>query len=462
MAENKITTDKYDVVIIGSGMGAMGAASMLTSAGYKILVLEKYNRLGGRFSTVEYKGYKMPTGAIGIETGGAVEKIFKELKVPFDVQPEPRLFYWIDGKTYEMPGRGGIRALLDILAKTSGERAKIVGRIGKEVAGAKIMGAFKSGLESADKLGQTMSFREWLLQYTDNEDVLAVFRCVIFAMYSLSDAEIPAKTFFHFVSKGLGGGYRVYGHARKGNLSMVEALFGAVKGRGNDVWKNADVKKIVFKNGKATGVLVHLKEENKDVEIQAQAVISNAGCRKTAQLVGRENLTPQYLKEVDGLHPCPIVTLYAGADRPFTEVPGMVNTVGCRNLYQFAPVTNTCPDTARPGKHLLVTFGGPPSSLYPMNARLELEKHIQDLKDVLPGFEDWAELLRTDTRNIDDEWPVYHSWAGYDLAHETPVPNLFNVGDSTKPSGMVGLPASAQTGINAANLVRKIVKPAKS
>ncbi len=28
---------------------------------------------------------------------------------------------WIDGKTYQMPGRGGVRALLDILAKTSGE-----------------------------------------------------------------------------------------------------------------------------------------------------------------------------------------------------------------------------------------------------------------------------------------------------------------------------------------------------
>lgn len=460
MTDEKVKTDKFDVVIIGSGMGSMGAASTLVSMGYKVLVLEKYARLGGRFSTVEYKGYKMPTGAIGIETGGSVERIFKQLDVPFDVEPEPRLYYWIDGKTYEMPSRGGVRALLDILAKTSGERAKIVGRISKEVASAKIMGAFKKGLVDADQLGRSMSFRDWLLQYTDNEDVLAVFRCVIFAMYSLADNEIPAKTFFHFVSKGLGGGYRVYGHARNGNLSMVEALYKAVKDRGSEVWKSANVTEIVLKDGKATGVVAYLGEEDKTIEIQAQAVISNAGCRKTAELVGRENLTPEYLSDVDGLHPCPIVTVYAGADRPFTEVPGMVNTVNTRNLYQFSPVTNTCPGTANPGKHLLVTFGGPPSSLYPMNARLEMEKHIQDLKDVLPGFEDWAELLRTDTRNIDDEWPVYHSWAGYDLPHETPIPNLFNVGDSTKPSGMVGLPASAQTGINAAGLVKKIVKPA--
>lgn len=458
MAKEKVTTDKYDVIIIGSGMGGMAAASMLVSAGYKVLVLEKYARLGGRFSTVEYKGFKMPTGAIGIETGGTVEQIFKELNVPFDVEPEPRLFYWIGGKTYEMPARGGVRALLDILAKTSAERAKIVGRIGKEVASAKIMGAFKKGIADADQLGKALSFRDWLLQYTDNEDVLAVFRCVIFAMYSLSDAEIPARTFFHFVSKGLGGGYRVYGHARRGNLSLVDALFQAIGDRGSEVWRSANAKHIVVKDGVVRGVVVHRAEDDKEIEVEAQAVISNAGPRKTVELAGRESFDQAYLKAVDGLHPCPIVTVYAGAERPFTDVPGMVNTVGTRNLYQFAPVTNTCPEVAPAGKHLLVTFGGPPSSLRPMNARLELERHLQDLKDVLPGFESWAELLRTDTRNIDDEWPVYHSWAGYDLPQKTPVRNLYNVGDGTKPSGMVGLPASAETGIRAANEVKKTIK----
>lgn len=448
---------KYDVIVIGSGLGGISAAALLAHAGYKTLVVEKFERLGGRFSTIEYKGFKLPTGAIGIEMGGTVEQVFKEVGVPFEVTPVPQLFYWIEGKVYEMPGRGGVRALLDILSKTEGQRAKIVGRIAKEVAGEKIMSVFKKGFSEETELGGSISFREWLMQYTDDEKVLDVFRCVIFAMFCVSDSEMPAKEFFHFVSKGVGGGYRIYGHAKGGNLSMVEALAQAIRAKGGEVWTGAEAKQIVIKDGVARGIVVH--SNHSDLEIEGQAVISDAGPKKTVELAGKNHFDSAYIKDVEGLRSCPIVTFAAGADRPFIDVPGMVNVVGGRSLYQFAPVTNVCPDLAPPGKHMLITFGGPPSSLNPMNARMEVEKHLLDLNEVLPGFDSYAEILRSDSRNIDDEWPAYLSWPGRDLAQKTPIRNLYHVGDATKPSGKAGLPACAETGIRAAHEVKKSIKP---
>jgi len=448
---------KYDVIVIGSGLGGISAAALLAHAGYKTLVVEKFERLGGRFSTIEYKGFKLPTGAIGIEMGGTVEQVFKEVGVPFEVTPVPQLFYWIEGKVYEMPGRGGVRALLDILSKTEGQRAKIVGRIAKEVAGEKIMSVFKKGFSEETELGGSMSFREWLMQYTDDERVLDVFRSVIFAMFCVSDSEMPAKEFFHFVSKGLGGGYRIYGYAKGGNLSVVEALAQAIRAKGGEVWTGVEAKQIVIKDGVAKGVVVH--SNHSDLEIEGQAVISDAGPKKTVELAGKNHFDSAYLKDVEGLRSCPIVTFAAGADRPFIDVPGMVNVVGGRSLYQFAPVTNVCPGVAPPGKHMLITFGGPPSSLNPMNARMEVEKHLLDLNEVLPGFDSYAEILRSDSRNIDDEWPAYLSWPGRDLPQKTSIPNLYNVGDATKPSGKAGLPACAETGIRVANEVKKNIKP---
>ncbi len=448
---------KYDVIVIGSGLGGISAAALLAHAGYKTLVVEKFERLGGRFSTIEYKGFKLPTGAIGIEMGGTVEQVFKEVGVPFEVTPVPQLFYWIEGKVYEMPGRGGVRALLDILSKTEGQRAKIVGRIAKKVAGEKIMSVFKKGFSEETELGGSISFREWLMQYTDDEKVLDVFRCVIFAMFCVSDSEMPAKEFFHFVSKGVGGGYRIYGHAKGGNLSMVEALAQAIRAKGGEVWTGAEAKQIVIKDGVAKGIVVH--SNHSDLEIEGQAVISDAGPKKTVELAGKNHFDSAYIKDVEGLRSCPIVTFAAGADRPFIDVPGMVNVVGGRSLYQFAPVTNVCPDLAPPGKHMLITFGGPPSSLNPMNARMEVEKHLLDLNEVLPGFDSYAEILRSDSRNIDDEWPAYLSWPGRDLAQKTPIRNLYHVGDATKPSGKAGLPACAETGIRAAHEVEKSIKP---
>jgi phytoene desaturase len=447
----------YDVIVIGSGLGGISAAALLAHAGYKTLLVEKYERLGGKFSTIEYKGYKLPTGAIGIEIGGTVEQVFKEMRVPFEVTPVPQLYYWIEGKVYEMPGRGGIRALLDILAKTEGERAKIVGRIAKEVAAEKIMGVFKRGFSGEGELGEAMSFREWLMQYTDNESVLDVFRCIIFAMFAVNDSELQAKEFFRFVSKGAGGGYRVYGHANRGNLSMVEALAEAIKAKGSEVWTASEARQILVRNREVKGVVVN--RNNSDLELEAQVVISNTGPKKTVELAGRQNFDSAYLREVDGLRSCPIVTFAVGADRPFIDVPGMVNVVGARSLYQFAPITNVCPGLAPPGKHLLITFGGPTSSLNPMNARIEVEKHLLDLNEIFTGFESYAEILRSDARNIDDEWPCYQSWPGRDLAQKSSIRNLYNVGDATKPSGKVGTPACAETGVRAANEVKKTIRP---
>ena len=40
--------EKYDVVVIGSGIGGLGAGSLLADRGYKTLVIEKLARVGGR------------------------------------------------------------------------------------------------------------------------------------------------------------------------------------------------------------------------------------------------------------------------------------------------------------------------------------------------------------------------------------------------------------------------------
>ena len=55
---------KYDVLVVGAGMGGLSVAALLSHAGYKTLVVEKLCPIGGRCSTIEYKGYKLTTGAI--------------------------------------------------------------------------------------------------------------------------------------------------------------------------------------------------------------------------------------------------------------------------------------------------------------------------------------------------------------------------------------------------------------
>ncbi len=53
---------KYDVVVIGSGVGGTTSAALLAKAGYKTLVVEKLPFAGGRCATHDYHGYKLNTG----------------------------------------------------------------------------------------------------------------------------------------------------------------------------------------------------------------------------------------------------------------------------------------------------------------------------------------------------------------------------------------------------------------
>ncbi|MBR5355670.1 MAG: NAD(P)-binding protein, partial [Lachnospiraceae bacterium] len=73
----------YDVIVIGSGLGGMLTAASLSKT-KKVLVLEQYDRIGGRFSSFDIEGYKVPTGAfhtVPYGVGGELDKLAKSLGI---------------------------------------------------------------------------------------------------------------------------------------------------------------------------------------------------------------------------------------------------------------------------------------------------------------------------------------------------------------------------------------------
>ena len=82
-----MTKKTCDVLVIGSGMGGLCAAALLANEGLNTIVVEKLPRIGGRCSTIAYKGFKCAAGAIGPEMGGLLEGIFHKVGAEFDVRP---------------------------------------------------------------------------------------------------------------------------------------------------------------------------------------------------------------------------------------------------------------------------------------------------------------------------------------------------------------------------------------
>lgn len=153
--------EKYDVLVIGSGIGGMCSAALLANKGYKVLVAEKLPLIGGRCSTVDYKGFKIPTGVLGVPSGGPFREVFEEVGADYDARPSPQGRYLMNGRELKVPDKGGFRAVLSQLCEDDAEIDRVL-----------------SAMRRADKWeypSNEISLKDWLLQHTTNENLLGFF-----------------------------------------------------------------------------------------------------------------------------------------------------------------------------------------------------------------------------------------------------------------------------------------------
>ncbi|MFC1869725.1 phytoene desaturase family protein [Chloroflexota bacterium] len=449
--------NKYDVVVAGSGLGGLCSAALLARHDYKVLLVEKLERLGGRFSTIEQEGFKVPTGAVAIATRGVIEETFKDVGAPFDVREIGGTSVWIEGQWHELPEKGQIRALLSLLDRVGASKMKILGHLAQKAAAEKIVGVFRKDSSALADPANTISFREWLSQYTDDKRVLQVFHALTSAISTVNDFEYPVSHWFTYVSAAGQGGMPYHGLAPRGNIELANALAATVKTRGGDVWTDSPIEQITIKEGNVTGLVV--SKEGSKVEVDTRVLISNMGPKKTVELAGRSNFNADYLKQVDDLKASPIVHTLIASDKPLVDAAGGLLIVGSRRLVTAIPMTSYCPELAPPGQHLTVAWGTPASCLQHIDKEEEAKANLEDIREVFSDFDKHGRILRMDVRDIDDDFPALRSWMGYDMPQETPLPNLLHVGDAVKPFGWEGLAACAKGARIAVDRVRKQFKP---
>ena len=74
-----LMADRWDVIIVGAGVGGLTAASMLVKAGLRVLILERNPHPGGTAYVYHRKGFTFPMGPLGFSAPGLVGEIFKIL-----------------------------------------------------------------------------------------------------------------------------------------------------------------------------------------------------------------------------------------------------------------------------------------------------------------------------------------------------------------------------------------------
>jgi phytoene dehydrogenase-like protein len=312
--------ERVDAVVIGAGLGGLGAAVSLAGAGRRVLVLEHHTLPGGYAQGFERGPFRFDVSLHalnGLAPGGGGDAILRELGVwdslafsrldPLYLArfPEHEVTAPADIYAYEselaraFPAElAGIRSYLDECRAVYRDQR----RLEVDTAG----GGEPDPAGFADRYPHLVRVAgETWEQLIDRHIADPRLRCVLGA-YS-GYLGLPPSRCAAMLGTGVTGSYHEHGgwYPHGGSLAVSRALERVLRERGSDIRYGERVTNVVIEAGRATGV-----RTNTGLDVSADLVISNASAPTTMlELVGREHLPAEYVARVE--HPKPSYTTFA-------------------------------------------------------------------------------------------------------------------------------------------------------
>ncbi|WAJ43330.1 NAD(P)-binding protein [Mycobacterium sp. Aquia_216] len=411
MSNHMTGDDVFDVLVIGAGAGGMAAAARLNRLGYRTLLAESRDRVGGRASTVDIEGFRVNTGALIIETGGENGKLFDDLDLRMGTRLPTQPLVLRLGKR-DIPVMNGVSgAALQALVSLLGVTARRFPRLRP---------APRRTL--ADVTARRGPFLRGLL------------RNLTSALFAAEPADVEAALLFDYLTKPKA--LDTYAMHPEGSIGPWQVLADDFERGGGVLWLNSEVSRFTFDDaGSVDGAIV--RRDGADVSVAVRAAVSNAGPVATVRMCGDENLPDGYAERIRAQSaPSTLITVNFASRRPLTTVPGVVFFGPTRRLAYAANLTETCPEMAPLGWHLYAGASTPHPATGTFDEAAEVEMLKADLAEHFPGF-DTAKILSIQICAGED-WPAQRAIAGRDLPQATTIPNLFNVGDGVREWATAG------------------------
>ncbi len=304
----------YDAIVIGSGMGGLTTAALLSELGWKVCVLEQHYTAGGYTHSFERHGYEWDPGVHYIGDVGAqtrTRKMFDFLtdgKLEWAPMADEYDRFYIGDKVFS--ARAGREAFRDnLLEHFPGERKAIDRYLEILAESGKATAAL--GMERILKPWQRWllwPYLRWrkpawlyrctydvLSELTDDPDLIAVL------CGQWGDMGLPPKRSVFMVHAMIArhylyGGYYPVG----GSWQISNHIIPKIQRAGGEVFTYANVKQIIVGNGQVKGV-----EMADGHHIPCDCVISSAGVSNTfGKLLPREVVTAAgYEKKLPRVHP---------------------------------------------------------------------------------------------------------------------------------------------------------------
>ncbi len=322
----------YDLILIGSGMGALTVASLMAQLrGQRVLIVERHFKLGGFTHMFKRGRFQWDVGVhyIGqMQPGTMPRKLFDlatQNGVEWQRMPEPFEKFVYPG--LEFPVYGDPDRYQADLCDRFPEEAAAIRRYFQDVpkaASALFLHDLRQNgslfLKLGAMLGQLWNGFDLSLTtqaYLDRHFRSPELKALLVSQwgdYGLPPAESPFVAHATIASHYLQGGYYPVGGAG----AIASSIQPIVEAQGGKVLLNQEVTEILLDGGRAAGVRVRptRKPDAPEEEYYAPVVVSNAGAANTylklipesVEIPFREDLR-RYLRDRE---PATHVSLYIG------------------------------------------------------------------------------------------------------------------------------------------------------
>lgn len=303
---------KYDIIIIGSGLGGLECGAILSKEGYNVCVLEKNEQYGGCFQTYQRKGHLLDTGIhyIGsLDQGQIMNQYFRyfgimdKLKLRrLDEEGFDRIYYKDQLYNYAMGHDRFVETLCEAFPHERENLQRYTRQL-QDVGNLISVDHLKRGtiaLEGMDYFGTSAAGR--IGEITSNPDLQQVLAGSALLYGGLREA----STFYQHAminNSYVEGAYRLVDGSMQVSLELIEVI----RAHGGTVRNQSEVTRIIASGEQVQGV-----EINGEERLESKYVISNMHPQLTLGLLDKSRcIKNAYLSRIRSLeNTYGIFTLY--------------------------------------------------------------------------------------------------------------------------------------------------------
>lgn len=499
--------EDFDAIVIGSGIGGSGIAALLSKKGYKTLLLEKNNRVGGACSSYKKNGFTIDVAVHMFSQTNRRPCPFGKVIRRSGGDPERDLPFWTglayktimktrNSEEIQMPSEDvasekdptkQFQAMTDYLGKLGAtpEEAEILKNI--------YMDMFGTSRKEVYNL-MNISLEDYINRFTDSALVHGFLSYMAGIFFVIPERIVSAGEFIWNMRDpsgyGDGGGYPI-----GGAIAIPQSFVNVFERNGGILKLNSHVAKIITDNGQVSGV--QLKD---GTAYNAPIVVNNAGIKKTVldMITDSSTLEKDYISLIRNLIPS-----YSSVTFKVALKKKVIDDIAAMHLFyvkldQFtseslnkmwekvdsgiipyytafmAPITsNMDPGVAPKGKQLIIIGGISPAKLKPGTSRWQewIDTYWEYILELLPQIEKHIEFVDTTTPGDiikftgKDEAPVEGTalaclpgQAGKDRVSSR-IPNIKGLYISGDTAGTdvhgIGTQLAANSALNCAKLIQK-------